>query len=40
MVAEKRFRRLQAPELMKDVHLSAKYVDGIAIEAPAERIAA
>ena len=40
MVAEKRFRRLQAPELMKDVYLGAKYVDGVVIEAPAERIAA
>ena len=40
MVAEKRFRRLQAPELMRDVYLGAKYVDGIAVEAPVERIAA
>ena len=39
MVAEKRFRRLQAPELMKDVYLGVKYVDGV-VEAPAERIAA
>ena len=40
MVAEKRFRRLQAPELMKDVYLGAQYVDGIAIEATAEKVAA
>ena len=40
MVAEKRFRRLQAPELMKDVYLGAQYVDGIAVEATAEKVAA
>ena len=40
MVAEKRFRRLQAPELMKDVYLGARYLDGIAIEATAEKVAA
>ncbi len=40
MVAGKRFRRLQAPELMADVYLGARYVDGIAVEAPVERIAA
>ena len=40
MVAEKRFRRLQAPELMKDVYLGARYVDGIAVEATAEKVAA
>ena len=40
MVAEKRFRRLQAPELMADVYLGAQYVDGIAVEATAEKVAA
>ena len=40
MVAEKRFRRFQAPELMADVYLGVKYKDGVAIEAPVERIAA
>ena len=40
MVAENRFRRLQAPELMADVYLGAKYKDGVAIEATVERIAA
>ena len=39
-VAEKRFRRLQAPELMKDIYLGARYVDGIAIEVTAEKVAA
>ena len=40
MVAGKRFRRLQAPELMGDVYLGVKYKDGVAIEAPVEGIAA
>ena len=40
MVAEKRFRRLQAPELMADVYLGSRYVDGIAVEATAEKVAA
>ena len=40
MVAGKRFRRLHAPELMEDVYLGVKYKDGVAIEAPVERIAA
>ena len=40
MVAEKRFRRLQAAELMEDVYLGAKYVDGIAVELKVEKVAA
>ena len=40
MVAEKRFRRLQAPELMAGVYLGAQCVDGIAVEAAAEKVAA
>lgn len=40
MVAENRFRRLQAPELMADVYLGARYKDGIALEEQVERIAA
>ena len=32
MVAEQRFRRLKAPELIEDVYLGAQYADGIAIE--------
>ncbi len=40
MVAENRFRRLQASEPMADVFLGARYKNGIAIEQRAERIAA
>jgi transposase-like protein len=40
MVAEKRFRRLKAPELMRDVYDGAQYVDGMAIEAIIEEVAA
>lgn len=40
LVAEKRFRRLHAPELMEDVYLGARYVDGIPIEEQIERVAA
>ena len=40
MVAEKRFRRLQAPELMAGVYLGGQCVDGIAVEAAAEKVAA
>jgi len=40
MVAESRFRRLKAPELMKDVHLGATYKDGIVIEPTQEKVAA
>ena len=29
LVAERRFRRLHAPELMRDVYLGVKYVDGV-----------
>ena len=39
MVAEKRFRRLKAPALMKDVWLGAQYVDGLRIQT-AEGVAA
>ena len=35
MVAEGRFRRLKAPELIEDVYLGAQYADGIAIESTA-----
>ena len=31
LVAEKRFRRLKAPELMKDVYHGAKYVNGVLV---------
>ena len=40
MVAEQRFRRLKAPELMEDVYLGAQYVDGIVVEATVEKVAA
>ena len=32
MVAEKRFRRLKAPELMKEVYQGAKYVNGVPVQ--------
>ena len=31
LVAEKRFRRLKAPELMKDVYQGAEYVNGVLV---------
>ena len=40
MVAELRFRRLKAPELIEDVYLGAQYVDGIVSETTAEKVAA
>ena len=40
MIAEKRFRRLKAPELMRDVYDGAQYVDGMAIDATVEEVAA
>ena len=40
MIAEQRFRRLNAPELMQEVYLGAQYVDGIAAEATVEEVAA
>ena len=40
MIAEKRFRRLKAPEVMRDVYDGAQYVDGMAIDATVEEVAA
>jgi transposase-like protein len=40
MIAEKRFRRLKAPELMRDVYDGAQYVDGVAIDDTIEEVAA
>ena len=40
MIAEQRFRRLNAPELMEEVYLGAQYVDGIVAEATVEEVAA
>ena len=36
MVAEKRFRRLEAPALMKNVWLGAQYVGGLRIQTAEE----
>ena len=40
LVAESRFRRLKAPELLRDVYLGAVYKDGIGVEPTPERVAA
>ena len=40
LVAERRFRRLKAPELMMDVYLGAQYVDGLLVVSRTERVAA
>ena len=40
LVAESRFRRLKAPELMRDVYLGAVYKDGIVVEPTPEKVAA
>jgi|TARA_B100001971_G_scaffold21443_1_gene16618 hypothetical protein len=40
MIAEKRFRRLNVPELMKEVYRGPQYVDGMTIEANVEEVAA
>ena len=40
LVAERRFRRLKAPELMKDVYLGAEYKDGIVMDTTLEKVAA
>ena len=40
MIAEKRFRRLKAPGLMRDVYLGTLYMDGMTIEATVEEVAA
>lgn len=40
LVAEKRFRRLKAPGLMKDVYRGAKYVNGVPVnQSPEEKAA-
>ena len=36
MVAEKRFRRLKSPHLMKDVYRGDKYVNGMAVKQVSE----
>ena len=40
MVAVQRFRRLKATELMEEVYLGARYVDGVPVEPKAEMVAA
>ena len=40
LVAESRFRRLQVPDLMREVYLGAIYIDGIAVESTMEKVAA
>ena len=40
LVSERRFRRLKAPEMMKDVYLGAEYKDGLVINTTLEKVAA
>ena len=40
LVAEKRFRRLKAPELMRDVYQGAKYVNGVLVNQESKEKAA
>ena len=40
MVAEGRFRRLKAPELMEDVYLGPRYADRIVVKPILEEVAA
>ncbi len=40
MVAKQRFRRVKCPELMTDVYLGTRYVDGVFVEETVEKVAA
>ena len=40
MVVERRFRRLKAPELMKDLNLGTRYMDGVTLGIDLEEAAA
>jgi transposase-like protein len=40
LVAQQRFRRLHAPELMKEVHDGAQYVNGVRVQERAWEVAA
>jgi putative transposase len=40
MVAEKKFRRLNAPHLLEEVHRGTKFVDGVAVNGAKRRLAA
>ena len=39
-MAEKHFRRLKAPALMREIYLGAQYMDGIKEETTIEEVAA
>ena len=40
LIAEKKFRRLNAPELLKDVYAGRKFVDGVAVNKVNRKLAA
>ena len=40
MIAEQRFRRLNAPELVREVYLGVKFVDGRRVNAENQEVAA
>jgi hypothetical protein len=40
LIAEKKFRRLNAPELLEDVYAGKKFVDGVAVRKVDRRLAA
>ena len=40
LIAEKKFRRLNAPELLEDVYVGKKFVDGIAVNKVNRKLAA
>lgn len=40
LIAEQRFRRLNAPELVREVYLGVKFVNGLRAEAAKQEIAA
>jgi hypothetical protein len=40
LVAQQRFRRLNAPELLKEVHDGAQYVNGVRVQERAWEVAA
>jgi hypothetical protein len=40
MIAEKRFRRLNAPKLLEEVYQGKKFVDGVAVTKVNRRLAA
>jgi hypothetical protein len=40
LVAQQRFRRLNAPELMKEIYRGAEYVNGVRVQERAWEVAA